>query len=557
MSPLDLLYIVLLLGGLIFFHELGHFVAARLMGIHVVVFSIGFGPALLRLRRRKKVADLRPGALPRMEVVLAALPFGGYVQLYGADPTEDVPEEHQAVSFGGKPVWRRLIVMAAGPAFNLLLPFFIYFVLTAGATQLQPSVVGMVDREGPAGEAGLEPGDRVVAIADEPVDYWWQLQDLISARPGQTFDIAVERRGERLEWPVMAEVQPDPNFARIGVRRDLGRVGIGAGYTLPFVSVLAGTPAASAGVRFYDRVLAVDGQPVERFHDLERLLAERRAHPTTLTILRGHPAVELRPDGFVAPSEELEIRMPPAERDAMRGLVSVDCVVSRVYQGSIAQEIGLAAGDLLLALGDRPCPDFVWLHTSMGAEGPERTLRWLHDGVPRQATRSSWISEVAVPHELQKDRTVAMFGVEMWPVGESLAPVPNARPLRDAFGRSLSQGLHDMDLTFWSIVGLFRQKVAFKELSGPLGIAQLAAHAGRQGWSQFFWLMAFLSISLGLINLLPIPILDGGHLLFLSMEAVRRRPVSLRTRQVATYLGFAFIVLLMVLVIRNDVARIW
>jgi regulator of sigma E protease len=112
-------------------------------------------------------------------------------------------------------------------------------------------------------------------------------------------------------------------------------------------------------------------------------------------------------------------------------------------------------------------------------------------------------------------------------------------------------------LNLAAIAGLFSGKVPLDELSGPIGIAHLAARTTQYGWEYFFGLMVWLSISLGLINLLPIPILDGGHIAFLAMEAVRRQPVSLRTRQIATYMGLAFIVVLMVFVIKNDIERSW
>jgi regulator of sigma E protease len=115
--------------------------------------------------------------------------------------------------------------------------------------------------------------------------------------------------------------------------------------------------------------------------------------------------------------------------------------------------------------------------------------------------------------------------------------------------------MHAIEMNFTAIMGLFSGKVPLKELGGPILIGQLAAETEDRGWAYFFRLMVWLSVSLGLINLLPIPILDGGHILFLAIEGIRRKPVSLRTRQVATYAGFAFIILLMVLVFKNDIER--
>jgi regulator of sigma E protease len=125
-----------------------------------------------------------------------------------------------------------------------------------------------------------------------------------------------------------------------------------------------------------------------------------------------------------------------------------------------------------------------------------------------------------------------------------------------AVAHSLDATHHAMWLNVESVLGLLRGAVPVRELSGPIGIAKLASEAKDRGWTVFFGLMVYLSISLGLLNLLPIPVLDGGHILFLGIEAVQRRPVSLRTRQIATYAGLAFIILLMVLVMKFDLERV-
>jgi len=552
------LYIILLLGGLIFFHELGHFIFARLMGVHVVTFSIGFGPPVLRLPLKRSEPRLTPEGLEPTEYVLAAIPLGGYVRMFGDDPEEDIPDVQRAVSFNHKAVWQRFLIMAAGPGFNLLLPFIIFFGLYLMADRITPSVVGTIDQAGPAGAAGLDPGDRITSIQGEPVDYWWQLQEHISKHPNTALEITWDRRGTPMEGVVHTEGVPDPDYRRIGIQRDMGRIGVQTGYARPLVSVLQGSVAERAGLSFWDEITSVDDVAINSYHDLLRVMGAQPDKPVTVNLRRFSPLQGASLDPLKPPEPSLmAIELRPDPNDPMRGMVSVDCVVRTVHKGSPAEALGLRAGDVVQAIDARQCPDFVWLEIALREDGRERSIHWVRNGKPMSKTATHWIAEYPLPHALQKDRKVRRFGALTWSPHTYLDQVENKDGLKHALMRADLDTRHYTNLTFYSVVGLFNGRVDHKELSGPVGIAHLAAHAGEKGWSYFFGLMAYLSISLGLINLIPIPILDGGHILFLGIEAIRRRPVSLRTRQMATYLGFAFIVLLMIVVIRNDIAKVW
>lgn len=199
---------ILSLSLLIILHELGHYAVARLFGMRVLRFSLGFGPALLKKR------------FGETEYQLAAVPLGGYVQIDGMGPKlDDEPEDERA--FRNKPVWQRVAVIFAGPATNWLLAAFFIFVLavTVGFSQASDSstVVGELAPQGPAAEAGFAPGDRIVAIDGRSVSTWSGMAELIEAAPGRALAVEVEREGQRLTL----EVVP----ANIN---GVGRLGIGA-----------------------------------------------------------------------------------------------------------------------------------------------------------------------------------------------------------------------------------------------------------------------------------------------------------------------------------------
>ena len=168
-----ILYFMALLGGLILFHEFGHFIVARMCGVRVLVFSLGFGPRWTVYRSKKSGT----------EYCISALPLGGYVKMLGEDPDEELPESERAFAFNNKALWKRFLIVFAGPFFNLVLPLFIFFFVGLATPELAPAELGLVMEDGPAAEAGLEPGDRIVSINGEDVQYWWQMHSLMA--PGK------------------------------------------------------------------------------------------------------------------------------------------------------------------------------------------------------------------------------------------------------------------------------------------------------------------------------------------------------------------------------------
>ncbi len=548
-------YFLLLLGGLIFFHELGHFVVARLMGVHVMTFSIGFGPPILRFKGRKT------GPAPPTEYVIAALPFGGYVRMLGDDPAEDLPDHLRTVSFNHKAVWRRFLIVAAGPVFNLVLPYFILFGSGIIQTHEGPSSVGMVDEIGPAGQAGLQPGDSVVSIDGDAVSYWYELQDIISARPEEHLTVEVLRDGH--EGPVALEVTPrrhrEQLMAGLDVTHETGRIGIVNSYLRPYVAVVAGSPAHAAGLRTGDQVTAVNGSALKTHDQLLQAIDASPGAPVTLSYSRHALREDIGTTGAATAGTEGEATIPATGTLKHRGVASLDCVVEDVWEGSPAETIGLVAGDVILALDDNTCRVWSFFHSRLSAERTtSHTLAWAHGDLIRTASHDDWIGLISPDPKRHPDLKQETVGVRQV---RGIFRTPERIAITNRLGYAVSYSIFETHrsivMNVATVVGLLRGAVPVSELSGPVGIAVLVSKTSEYGWGYFFQLMVWLSISLGLINLLPIPVLDGGHIMFLGIEAIRRRPVSLRTRQIATYIGLAFIILLMVAVIKFDIERPW
>lgn len=345
---------VVVIGVLIFFHELGHFLIARLFGVGVEKFSLGFGPRIFG--KKIGITDYR----------ISAIPLGGYVKMIGEDPEAEIDPEKVFLSFTHKHVFKRILIVAAGPLFNLLLAVVIFFAifLISGIFILKPTV-GEVKEGSPAYDAGLSKDDRIVAINDLPVESWEDMAGIIAESDGNSLEVAV-KRGERR---IIFHVKPERST-----------------------------------------IQNIFGEEVERY------------------------------------------------------------------------VIGISAS------GD-------------------------------------------------------IFSKHLNPF--------------QALEESVVQTYRITELTVVSIVKLIQGKISTKTVGGPIMIAELAGKQAKEGAANLVFFIALLSINLGVLNFLPIPVLDGGHLLFFFVELVVGRPINRRMREIAQQVGIVILILLMLYVFYNDIARLF
>ncbi len=345
---------VIVLGVLIFFHELGHFLVARLFGVGVEKFSLGFGPKLIG----KKIG--------RTNYILSAIPLGGYVKMVGEDPRADIDPADIPVSFTHKHVFKRILIVAAGPFFNFVLAIIIFFgIFQISGAFLLKSSIGEVKEDSPASRAGLQKDDLIISIDGSAIESWEEMARVIAGSKGRRIALSV-RRGESI---VAADITPE-----LVTTKNL----------------------------FGD--------------DIERYV------------------------------------------------------------------IGItASGDVF-----------------------------------------------------SKDLT-----------------------LFQAFSESIIQTYNISKLVVISVVKLIQGKISVKTLGGPIMIAEMAGQQAKQGAANFVFFIALLSVNLGILNILPIPVLDGGHLVFFFIEAVTGHPVSIRIREIAQQAGIFILILLMVFVFYNDITRIF
>jgi regulator of sigma E protease len=547
-SPLGIAAAVLvLLGVLILVHELGHFVFAKLFDVKVLCCSLGFGPRIVGFKYGET------------EYRLSAIPLGGYVRLLGEDPGEPIPPIDRPRALAAKPLWQRYTVVVAGPVFNLLLPLLIYFVHYAGQRTMLPPTIGTVLPELPAANAGLLPGDRIESVDGHRVRYWEELEHTISNSAGKTLRFAI-RRGPDAEERDVTPIEIERS-GPLNRKERIGWIGVSPRFHLPEIGVLdPSSPAAQAGLKTFDFVSAVNGVPVGTWTEFARAVERAGASPLRLNYVRGgYSAVPFAHIEIEEPGSAVVIPVAVFDTAGRRhyetGLLSAALFVFSVEPGSPADVIGLRRGDQIQSLDGAPLSHWDVLREKL-ASHPEKDFRlgWISSaGIHHEATFRQEIRSQLDVNRQEEQRLV--FGALNRLAWKTEVPVPITNRFWYAFGHAFKHTGEIIATMVYGFGEILRGHVPLTTLGGPIMIGYAAGVAAEQGLDQYLWLMAVISVNLGLLNFLPVPILDGGLLVFFTLELFKRRPPSPRARQIATTVGLVIVALLTLFALRNDVVR--
>jgi regulator of sigma E protease len=521
---------LLLLGILVVVHELGHFAVAKWFRVKVERFSIGFGPSLLR----RKIGET--------EYVLAWLPLGGYVKMAGESPDDSVPEEDIARSFNGQSPLRRIAIALAGPGMNLALSILVIAALYLSGWPTLTSKIGSVLPDSPAAHAGLLPGDRIVAVDGEEVWRWQDLTEAVSEHADLPLALVVERDDARMPFTLTPERPAEGGAPQLGIspRSEAAVLGVPDPDTL----------AARAGLRTGDRVLTLGGTAVEDWYRLIAAL-EQTDGALEIEIERGLDGAEERATVTLAGA--------PGQSWSLErlGAVKVDFVVLQTMPSSPARRAGFEAGDLLLSANGVPIRSFASFATDVreGGGAPLQVVV-LRDGaelalevVPAEATER-------VDGEVRTLHRIGLTGGPPGAPGERIDEIVR-NPVR-ALWLGITRTASIFGLIVDGVRMLVTREVGVENLAGPIGIGEIAAESFQQeGWFPFLWMMCVISVNLAILNLLPIPVLDGGHIMFAVAEWARGGPVGLRAREIAQTIGISLVLLLMGFAFWNDLSRNW
>jgi len=485
--------IVLLLGGLIFVHELGHFLAAKALGVKVLKFSIGFGPKLFGLRWHGT------------DYLVSILPLGGYVKMAGDDPGEEVPPEDRGKGFLEQRPWKRFAIAFAGPGANLAFPVAIYFALALaqnGSTVPGPTL-GTISPGSPAEKAGLRSGDRVTRVGlpdgrELPVRYFADLRQAVGPRPGDRLEFTVERGGERLVVPVVPAAEKDVTPLETTVR---GVIGVTPAFPPAVVAPTA--PGAAGPLRPFDLVVEAAGRPVRHMGELARILDASGCAPVDVQVLRERP-VDVA-GVAVSSYEPVRLSAVPTCAGGQRTLAaadpSVSTFVAEVAPGSPAAQAGLVRGDRITAVNGRPVQSF----RELNQLAPE----FLAGKAVRLDLAGGRTAELVPAEEEYRDeltrepkrRVTLGFFPDQRALVQGKALMAEDATLSIGAGEALSSAVgHLVEVVRLTALGIARivsGEISFKTVGGPIMLFSIAAQAAQEGWESFLFKMALISVNLG------------------------------------------------------------
>ncbi len=535
---------------LVVVHEFGHFLFARLFRIGAPVFSIGMGKRLFGVQY--KGTDFR----------VSLLPIGGYVQLLGVDPFGEEDAEANVLdddqSFMSRPVWQRVVVMAAGPGFSLLFPVIVFALVFMWGQPRLDTAVGTVLPGTPAAEAGFQTGDVLVAVDGQPIEIWseWVSHAEDVHPKGVSFDVQRDGAPVQLHLPAGAigfgiDGAIDQN--RIGLLHQIASTRVGVDNPE--------SPAAKAGLLIGDLIRKVDGEEVTNWYQLHDALGATGTHDIELDRLVGD---EIKPVSttLVMTAWDRDRADPMVD---VWGMVPIQVYIDRVKDDSAASAAGLLPNDRLYAVDGvrvRSWTEVTWLvAATVSHDGPNATPRELNLEIVREGTHM----ERRFTPTLERDvfngepRWRPLMGVyayqAAWNMGDtvvkSYGPVMATSLALESSGKVIHR-------VFLTLGYLFTGHLTPKEsVGGPVAIMQVAGQVAEAGFLPWVQTMAMISFSLGIVNLLPVPVLDGGQILFYSIEGIRGRPLSLAIRERVQMISVLGLAVVMVLVLVMDISRLF
>jgi len=427
---MSLIAFLVLVGILVWVHEFGHFLMAKLFRVKVEIFSIGFGPPLFRKQWGETVYQV------------ATIPLGGYVKLYGEEENLRDPR-----AFSSKKPWQKILIAFGGPLFNFLFTIFVFALVYTVGVEVpkylkEPVVIGYVQENSIASKVGLKPGDKILKIDGYEVRKWEDLRDILIK-------------------------------------------------------------------------LSLDG-----------------VKETTLFVERNGKVLELK------------VKVPDVQKGEELGIASlVKPVVGAVKKGSPAEQVGIKPGDLILEVNGKKIRTWYELVEEIRkSQGSPVKLKILRNG--------KVIEKEIIP---AKDPKTGNYFIGLYPKTET---VLERKPFVEAINSAVTRTWELTLLTLKIIAGLITGKVSFRTLGGPIAIAQIAGQAAQSGIIPFLAIMAFISLQLGIFNLIPLPVLDGGLIVLFAIEWIRGKPLSEKFKEYWQRVGLVIIITLTIFVFINDILRL-
>ncbi len=528
---------ILLLGILVFIHEMGHYLVAKFCGVKVQVFSIGFGPKLIKWN------------FWDTEFCLSLIPFGGYVKMFGDNPEAEVAKEDQDQSFIHKKLWQRFAIVFAGPFINLVFAILLFsHIAFHGNPEILP-FLGDLPVTSSSYQAGLRSGDKILKVNETEIEHWSQLDKVINSFADKdTVSLYIQREKQTLQIPVKILKQPNSNPLSLKKERltiaDITPSSVASGvYLSPDSSLKSGRTLQSQ-----DKILKINNIDTPNFYVLKNVWNSEVHKKRTVWNIQ----VE-RKDL----KDPLTFQMkPPSKNFTEAGLANLGLTIGQVQKSSPAAKAGLLPGDRISKIDGSKLADWTQVTTIFkNIKEKSVIMSVFRDDKSMDFTLTPKMQEI-----MNADGTVdkrPLIGI----MSAIDYTIPETKNFSKGFFGSINEGFaKSYEWTIGILVSVYKLitgQVSSKSLGGFMSIGQVAKQSLDTGWTPFLQMMAILSINLFVFNLLPIPVLDGGHLLFYAVEAIKGSPVSLKKMILFQQVGMVLLLGLMLFSTFNDVSRIF
>lgn len=543
---LSILGFLIMLAPLVVVHELGHFLFAKLFNVKAEAFSIGFGP---RVWRRQ---------IGETEWRLSLIPLGGYVKLLGEDPNVPLAPEDKKRALQNQAPWKRFFIFFGGPLFNFIWAVLVYMTIFAVGEPQMAASIGRVVPATQAEKVGFVSGDLIKTINGASVRKFEEVNAAIDASPEKEMTFVVERRDVQtgVESPVDVKVIPQKadGFSIYGEQTHVGEI---AGFLPNGRAATVGIsnldlPAGKAGLRTGDLLLKFAGKDVKSWETVERIYASLPAKAPIAIEAKA----KTKTDGNLVFSWNKPENATGLGTDF--GLWSSENFIDKAVPKSPAEESGIRTGDRIVSIDGQPIPHFFALKDAVqkgGEKAGKINVIWEREGkqIEQTIVPTATGSRDALLNKLTQ-YTIGVIPNIVW-----AEPLTITDRIYNPFTLVYKGTERMIDFTyrnFVSIKKMFTGDVSVATLGGPILIGKIAGESLERGLIAFLSTMAVLSIGLGVLNILPVPVLDGGHILLLIIEVIRGKPLSMKQMEAVQMFGLSMVGILMLVVLKNDLSRL-
>lgn len=535
----------LLLGLLIFVHELGHYLVAVYFGVRVETFSLGFGKKLFSYKRGETT------------YCLSLIPLGGYVKMYGDDPSVEIPESEKKHSFLHKPVWPRIAIVLAGPLMNLFFAIIVFAAVGLMGESVPSSKLGDISTKSIAYASGFRSGDVITQINDTKVTEWREVKELIEPAAEKVLTFTVTRESDGKSENIQSTPVLGKNSFIFSTQRQVGIIeGLETDSTASIVGVKSPNSAAAlAGVKSFDIIEKINGTEITYFRQMENLISKSGESLTLVVRAFDQEGKTPEPRTVNISLSSLDKNLPYLDQ---LGLERPDLYLLNIKPKSPAAVAGLKSGDTIVKLNGTAVESWQSVLNAVKTFDPKnKSISFTFLREDKEQTVDITPEQIELPTEQGAMETRYAIGVIpallSAPTDAVVSKITNPAM---ALVHGVEQSWVWSKLIAVSLVRLVQNEVSAKNIGGVITIGRVASKSFEVGAVAFMKMMAIISINLFLLNLLPVPVLDGGHLVFFTLEAIKGTPISFKKLEIAQQVGLVLLLSLMMFALFNDISHL-